>query len=489
MKISDDIKKQLYHFENIELNGTLHISNADQLMSSITLGERVMAVCDSLELDFSIAKDMLLKYGVHQIKKKSITLTANEKTLLENFADDTLGERTLGDILNETHFTDPEAYFKMYDSSIMRLFPVKKELERSSLSKQMFKDIPISYDHLEYGKESGLGFNARWHPYSHKLGSFFQLYMECGVLRAKMAINTAPHNMNITSNKLLFEKLLYHYGKYQELLTALPSEYDISEDLLLFERKTDLFFLLKAYSMLINDEWFNSIEFHKQEEYLKVLSAFTLVDDLKLKIYLVERFIAEGSIFMYADFALGYIPLLRLLFIQIPLMREIMNDALVYTSSNVIKEREKAKKVKIRLNNYRIVENFHCYNITELQSEPLFKIDVKELGHSELFFRLYKKVYKIREVKKEFIEQTTNKISKIIHENSDVLFGEWDSHIEAILYSIADQFKTEGEYLSLIKPEEENNIIDADAINFHFDRKAMVRKLEESGINFENLGW
>lgn len=483
MKIDSSLKREIFKAEGIGSRESRFL-NFNDLSKNVLLGATVEATFKELDLDPQMAREFVIRYALHQIKRESVTLSEHEKAQVETYAEDSIGNLTLGKLLENTHFSDPEDYFLMHGQYISS-FPINKVPDFMELAKKIFSGIPYSYDHLEETKDAGLSYIKSWNEYSNKLGSFFRLYNECGVIRAKKAISTAPNNLDGNEKcEKLFGSLIYHYKNYLDMLKCLPSNYDISEDLLLFERNTDLFFLLKVYTLLKKDNWFESISKHRQDEYLKVISSFSIIDDLNLKLYLVERFIEEGSSLSFVETALGFVPFFRLNFLQIPLLKESIKEAILEFSENALKQNEKGRKIKAKMACYLFLEEFHSYKIKDFDSNPVLSIDLSTIAYSDLFLMLYKKVYNIRNSREEIVSQSKKKIFNFIEHSGENVLNDWDENIQALMHLEAKTLKSklvlnnmEPEFIDIYEQCESSGFFE------RLDHEGIKRKLLDANIN------
>lgn len=405
-----DILDMLCANEGISITNK-EIANFNQLIQGVHLGPIFEELCIDEEWDKLFVKESLIKYALHQIKQESMKLNYEEKIRVEDYSADEIDGIKLSSILEETHFSDPSDYYKTFGDKILSSFSLKKRLDVKELTTSMFgENMPYKYDDDDYTGKSGIEFNEAWHSHSLKSGSFFPLYKTCEVLKAKKALAKAHNNLSPKKMKRFIAGLLEHYNKYLRMLQMFPDDYDATEDLLRLEEFSDLFFLLKAIVLLKKDDWFLNKNKNRRTEILKVISSFVIIEDIRIKLHILENFIEEGAAANYTSTeALGYLPLFRLLFVQLPLLKQklvqIIDNKEVPLANSL-----RGRQIKIKLKRYAFLKQAHCYRMDYsnyfLSEEDISIVqsyiqDTENNDYDQIFYDLYKEAKEIRNVADE----------------------------------------------------------------------------------------
>lgn len=441
MREEIDILDMLCASEGISITNK-EIANFNQLIQGVHLGAIFEELCIDEEWDKLFVKESLIKYALHQIKQDSMKLNYEEKIRVEDYGADEIDGMELGSILEETHFTDPKSYFDFFGDVVLNSFSLKKIPDVQSLSKKIF-DMDVPY---EYSEKPGNEFNEVWYSHSLKSGSFFRLYEECEVRRAKKAFKTPKNKLSSREMKSFISELVEHYQKYNLILHKLPSKYDVSEDIFNFEKESDLFFLLKAFALLKKDDWLLKKSPNRRTNILKVISSFVLVDDINLKLHILERFINQGSVLNYTSTkTLGYLPLFRLMFVQLPMLQQKL-EQIIDDKDEPLANSQRARQIKIKFKRYIFLRETICYSADHLNlllSEEDISLlqnyinDNAENEYDDIFMELYKNVKKIRGIAKVHMSEIKTEVDdgmkslstlKVIEQDID-----WRGYVELIL--------------------------------------------------------
>ncbi|RUT39405.1 hypothetical protein EJP82_26260 [Paenibacillus anaericanus] len=458
--------------------------------------------CGQFNLEPDAIGDFIIKYVIHQLKMEFTTFSIGEKRTIGNFAETKAGD-FMFDILEKTHFADPERFFGMYNNSIRGHFSLKEIIEGAKLIPKLFKNYePSANDpHIR----------DTWLEYSNKLGSFYRLYNECEVIRAKKPISTAPNNLDEKKGKDLIQSQIHHITKYFQMLKEFKG-HDITEDLLELERNTDLFFLHRVYQILKGSEWFNKLSKDRQKDYLKVISLFSVIDDLNIKLYMVERFVEDRPPLNLLKGTQGYVNLFRFIYFQIPTLKELLKRIILNVSEEKVGPHKRGRDVILKMHSYLFLEGFQYYQVPESDKELLFGLNIHEISsaeYSELYFDLYKCVYKLRKIRGYnldesifgFINKVINKVILQEGEAKETLLNDWEYSIDSLIYQVIGELDKVGGFFWIDKDIKEyveiNELLEVTGFFGRINRESIEKKLTDSNIElggggelgkFRNLG-
>lgn len=432
-RLTNKLKAELYKELGFQFKSNER--SYSDILEAVNLGEKFKDVCDGLDLEPAVVEEYIKKYVLHLILEEAATLSQQEVDLTRSFSDEPLFDKSMGELLedmqNEMQYVLSES-FKSYFYETLKMED----------NDDVDEENPLEEGKLDKGNES---LKNLTYPFTERDNTFYQIYYRRFVDKQRPI---KPRLDKDFDKENLPSHLLTHYYQFLELLNV-GKDYNPTRDMLELERETDIFFLLKVWSLLPNG-YLNKFKLKKDKSnYLKVLASFSLIEDLRLKLYFTEQFIKEGNSFPFIK-GKGYIELFILIFLFVPLLKEYLFDNMkapkgeLSIKNNEISDKEeisKLKGIKKKLFLYHSLKGAAGYKLTDLRNESIFKIDESEISYSENFIEFYKKVKKVNGFRTEFSKDTIDGLLKIINEKPELT--------EIYLDYIVREFVTRGEYLAL----------------------------------------
>lgn len=490
-KLDKTVREKVYETLGFNFVGDKDSLNSNNLFEAIILGETFESFCEWFELDFSTVEFCIKRYVIHQIYQETSTFTIEEKQMMEVFSEEELLNTTFGDILEEAHFTTPKENLDYFSQEIRFLYSPKIQ-SHEKISKRIYKS-------LDYCGSNENEFYETWGKFSKRSGSFFRLYLDsvkCRPNNNPAPINTQPSK--IVKIDYFLKSIVEHSHQFIKILSEFDDDYNLSEDILEFERNTNILFLLKVSSLLKQSEYYQSIDENAKDHFFKILSSFIFIDDIQLKLYFTKQFIKIGDFFPFTEGIIGFNKLFWLLFIYLPFLKDFISDKLLENIPNKVLKltSEEAgqinlkrtvsdiKRLKKKLFLYQLTKDTACYDIEEL-SKQINDINDVQLDNTD-FFNLYSKVFKMKEIRLELQESIESFILKDMNRHKEeYLKSPYDS-IEEILFRISKFFKTEGKLLAfrleseheitLIKDEFEKVFKRLDHLDFDIGLEEILNK-------------
>lgn len=274
--ISIELKKALYGELGFQFNISNDELSYEKILKKVKLGSKFNEVCESLDLEPLLVEEYIKKYVLHLILEEAINLSGLEIESISNFSDEPLLDTTIGEILENLAtkmFFIESDHFCQYLSEATKKYNFQRSNEKIVWNKESYLVDGISY----------------CLPFTERSYSLFPIYYNNFVNKIR-PIKPRSWDKNIDPENF-FSDLKIHYNQFTCLLTGYDSEINPTRDILEFERETDLFFLLKIYSMLPTEKIDKFPTDKEKRNYLKALTTVSLVEDIRLKLYLAEQMI------------------------------------------------------------------------------------------------------------------------------------------------------------------------------------------------------
>lgn len=444
------------------------------ILEAVNLGEKFKDVCDGLDLDATVVEEYIKKYILHLILEEAATLSQQELEFAISFPDEPLLDTTIGKLLedmqNEMQYVLSEK-FQSYLKENLKVENVH-DVDVESLKGHKIDEETQSFKNYTY-------------PFTERDNTLFPFYFKRFVNKQRPV---KPRIDKDYDKESLPNDLLTHYHQFIELLNDQGNGIDLTRDILEMERETDIFLLLKVWSLLPSDN-FDKFKFKKDKNnYLKVLASFSLIEDIRLKLYFIEQFIKEDNRFPFIK-GQGYIELFILIFLYVPLLKEYLIEnikapkgELSIKSDEVFEKEEvsRLRKIKKKLFQYHTLKGAAGYKLTNLRDESIFHIDGSRINNSEDFIEFYKKVKKVNGIRRQFSKEAIDDLFETIRVKPD--------GVEAYFYYISREFATNGENLALrldinLGLEENLQVFR----NFEVDPGLMKDKLHSVNIDLDKL--
>lgn len=382
--LSKKLKEELYKELGFRFigNGT----NFEDILEIVELGEKFNQVCVGLDLEAAVVEDYVKRYVLQRIIEEATNFSQEEERIAGSYFDEPLVETTIGKLFEqmqtEIHIVHSER-FQSYITETFKLNINNKEDSLESGYKLDGADGPINFTY----------------PFKEMENTLFPLYHKIYVDKQR---TIKPRPDKILDIESFHNDLVTHYYQYIRLLNLNGNRTNPTKDILELERETDILFLLKAWS-LISQEEINRLPKKDKRNYLKVLASFSLIEDIRLKLYLAERIVKENNSFPFIK-GKGYIELFILVFLYVPLLKEYLVDKIIAPKgtlsikSEEVFEKEEArilKGIKNKLFLYLALKDVAGYKLMDLKDELSLHIEDAKINYSEDLIEFYKKVKKV----------------------------------------------------------------------------------------------
>ncbi|XXM72647.1 hypothetical protein ACQ0QQ_01750 [Lysinibacillus sphaericus] len=283
-RLTNKLKAELYKELGFQFRSNER-SYAD-ILEAVNLGEKFKDVCDGLDLEAAVVEEYIKKYVLHLILEEATTLSQQELNLAISFPDEPLLDTTIGesleDMQNAMQYVLSER-FQSYLHENLKVENVHDVDEESCLKGQKIDEGAELFKNFTY-------------PFTERNHTLFPFYFKRFVNKQRSVKPRIDKDFDKESFPV---DLLTHYYQFIELLNDNGIGINPTRDILEMERETDIFFILKAWSLLPSD-YLNKFKFKKDKyNYLKVFASFTLIEDIRLKLYFIEQFIKEDNSFPF----------------------------------------------------------------------------------------------------------------------------------------------------------------------------------------------
>ncbi|MDR4934899.1 hypothetical protein RGU11_00740 [Rossellomorea marisflavi] len=217
-----------------------------------------------------------------------------------------------------------------------------------------------------------------------------------------------------------------------------------------------------------------------------MLASFSLIEDIRLKLYLTERFVKENNSFPFIK-GKGYIELFILIFLYVPLLKEYLVDKIIAPKgilsikSDDVSEKKEArilKGIKKKLFLYLALKDVAGYKLMDLKDELSLHIEDAKINYSEDLIEFYKKVKKVNGFRRKFCEESIDDMFEIIRLKPESL--------EEYLSYIVREFVTKGLALELDKDRGLEKDLEVFR-KFEVNSRLIIEKFNNVNIDIEKF--
>lgn len=466
--LTNALKRSMYEELNLEFNMNEDKVNYESIYNAIELGDLFKEFCEFFELDSSIVERYTKKYVLHLIFEESAAYIRQEADMIRSFSDEPLFSTTIGEILenlvNEEGFINTN-HFNEY---------LGKTLDHKIDNKESKFQDPI--DNLS--KEVSNNF----YPFTEKVNTFYPLYFKFFVNK-KRPIKPRHWNKEVIPDDV-FNNIIIHHKQYNDLLGGYSKDINPTKHIFEFEQDTNILFFLKLTTILPIDK-INKLPKSERENYLKIISSFTLIEDLQFKLYFIDQLISENNEVLFLKGIQGYNRLFAFLFLYIPFLTGFIKEQIkiphgtLTVKSDYIEKEEASnlKAIKKNMYFYHILKTVPCYSVSELTNELTIDVKLEQLldtEYKDVYFSLYKKIAKIKKIRKDLSEEIIDNCLWLIKRDKQSL--------NKLFEYEAYDFMKSGKKLALVK---KNDILFGEFF-FYKDHQQLKEKLKRSNINLFN---
>lgn len=361
--------------------------NVQNIQEAISLGPRFNAFCRHFNLDCYRATQYVKNYIIHRLCDRIImSLTEDEISLIELSFEESVGKHELGDVLNDAFYSGVESYLEVLEPIIADNFSNRKgdKFGRNnnkilSAMLKTYEDDKIKNNYVDIVKTSG------------KLAS---IYFTLARQFRKPLVTRAD---KIRSNTEITKSYFENSKEFLNILIAGSKDFDVSEDLLQFERHTKLLFLMKVFS---NIKYLEATD----SQQLKLISTVSLIDDISLKLYIVDQLFKDSCILLSPK-SVEWI--INLCYLYIPFLSEYIFDQVIasvpsdtFQCQQESNDNKKMIHLKKKLFVYYNLTQIRCYDPEYISKE----VGVTEMnnvlingGYSKEDFDFFYRLYTISE--------------------------------------------------------------------------------------------
>ncbi|MFU1795400.1 hypothetical protein ACM1RC_16150 [Paenibacillus azoreducens] len=304
MKRSKSIKRFLYKECDFEFEFS-HIHNhwsLDNIYEAIYTGRPLHDACLHLGLDYELMDQSVKHYVLQSIHEEQRRLTSRQIELMNQYNDHTLFGCSLGELLEEIMFLDPQAWLQTFENSVLYVnneFLAEGQSSKSSLSStekeqtvaSIFGDIPFSFDDLEHfdSLEMMMSVKEKWSRLGSKSGSAYRFFKK--YLKHNQFLHPHPNDLSANDRR---ERMLHQYDLFLTILKDISSSQDITEDLRQYEGEMHVAYThytsakIDAAKLLDKDK-------RKGEAIVKLAALFSLIKSPEIRNLLFDHLVKSAD--------------------------------------------------------------------------------------------------------------------------------------------------------------------------------------------------
>lgn len=238
-KLTKKLKEELYKELGFQFKS--NESSYTDILVAIELGEKFKQVCEGLDLEADVVEGYIKKYVLQLILEEATTLSLQELDVARSFSDEPLFDTTIGQLLedmqNEMQYVHSER-FQSYLNDTLKRENIQDIDEESYL---------LSHN-LDEGNES---LKNLTYPFTERDHTLFPLYFRRFVNKQRPI---KPRLDKDFDKESFPSDLLTHYYQFLNLFNVHGNGINPTRDILEMERETDIYFLLKVWSLLPKDK-------------------------------------------------------------------------------------------------------------------------------------------------------------------------------------------------------------------------------------------
>ncbi|MGD6834279.1 hypothetical protein ACQCT5_19045 [Sutcliffiella halmapala] len=466
-KLTKKLKEELY--EELGFRFNVNNTNYEDILETVELGEKFNQVCVGLDLVAAVVEDYVKKYVLQLIIEEATNFSQQEERILGSYFDEPLVDTTIGKLFEQMQTEIHIVHSESFQSYITETFKFNTNNKEDSLESGYKLD----------GEDGLINFT---YPFKERENTLFPIYYKLYVDKQRII---KPRPDKILDIESFHNDLVTHYYQYIRLLNLNGSRTNPTKDILELERETDILFLLKVWSFIPQEE-INRLSKKDKRNYLKVIASFSLIEDIRLKLYLAERIVKENNSFPFIK-GKGYIELFIMIFLYVPLLKEYLVDKIVAPKgilsikSEEVFEKEEArilKGIKNKLFLYQALKDVAGYKLTDLEDELGLRIEEAEINYSEDLIDFYKKVKKVNGFRRGFSEESIDHLFEIIRLKPESL--------EEYLSYVAREFVTKGLALEFDKDSGLEKALEIFR-DFEVNSRLVMEKFNNANIDIEKL--
>ena len=417
---SKSIKEQIYNYFGFEMGN--NISCYDDLFNSIKLGAKFSEICKYLELDADKLSKYVKKYALHMIYEEVIDISLEKKILLENysylwFSEDNNDDSDIVEDMSTEYFPDIDYFFEYYsfeylsdllnvqfDESDDNKLRLMEELRvREELRKEIFPQISLDGNNKRNDNKSiSTDIDQLWHSSSKISGSLYRNIFSWKLKDDDMTLTRQPsfiinENQDKDDSKKFVQNAIEKTDLFLKSLKKQAKNHSITQELLMFERHTNMLFLLDSATVM-------AVKQYNRNE-MKVLSSFILIDDIDIRKCFSSVFFSGNGLSVKFIYGKGYYHFFLLNFMLIPFLIKFIKKKIILfipplrTTDINPDIRGKVIELYKREYVYRLVRNpMHKGPIQELKKIDIITNRVNFEDYVGEFFELYSIVRGLKSV-------------------------------------------------------------------------------------------
>ncbi|WP_259424802.1 hypothetical protein [Bacillus velezensis] len=380
-------------FDQLGFKGDINLVVKENKYEEIQFGENFSSFCEELGLEEKTVRDYLLKYALYEVYRESGNFTSEDLNILEDLGEEVVCGVTLGDILDEKYCISPESFYESFG------FLLNYESNEIAESKEKERIIQCIQ------KTSRI--RSKYFEYTPKEGTLFLVYKD-KLKRHKQPFNKSADKLSLMKDiDKLKENSLFFLNQLGKV-NNIKNNQDLDE----FERTSNLLYIFNLYKYIdMNQAAFKNE--NKHDYYFNTLSSLIVIENIELKLYILQNLIEKEVLFTYKKFNFNLLlHRVNILSVLYPiLIKEFVRQNLIINENNKNKSNintdiiniADSEMEKIKWNAFVVdfLRNHKSYNLSNLV-EAFEPIQVK---NTKLFGNLYTRVASIQKMKREAIEQ------------------------------------------------------------------------------------
>ncbi|CAH1221733.1 hypothetical protein [Paenibacillus sp. JJ-223] len=283
----------------------------ESLINAVDTGRPLHDTCMHLGLDIDQTERLVKEYVFRSIYEEQCTLSPRQVELMNQYHDHTVFKSSLGDILEQLVYLDPQAWLKHFENSILylndELDKSKRSVSASYLSEEeqakvlgrLFGHHCLTFDNVEDHSSLDLHqIRQEWIKYAKKSGAAFHFFKK--YLKQDQFLHPHPNDVLKNGKRT---RILSQFTMFQQVLKDIAVQQDPLEDMRLYESELNVAYVNYTSAKIESTGLADSPhEKHKLEAIVKLTALFTLVKSPELRIHLFDHLV-KGSGNMPFNFA------------------------------------------------------------------------------------------------------------------------------------------------------------------------------------------
>ncbi|WP_391575019.1 hypothetical protein [Cohnella sp.] len=264
----------------------------NRVVEAIDLGRPFDEICRYLLLDSKELARLAKHYALQALGEQLRQLTVKQVELMNQYYDHTVCGYTLGELLEQTMYLDPQAWVQAFENSILYLqdrgLGNKTDGSSSSLSQdqqeqvveRLFGQIPLSFDQDERADQE-------WCAQGSKSAAVFRFFSR--FLKHDQFLRPHPNDV-LSGNRRA--RMLEQYDDFRTIAKDSAARQSITEDLRRYESELHIAYVHYTSAKIDACGLLNAPETkRKGEAIVKLTALMTLVKSPQIRLILFDNLV------------------------------------------------------------------------------------------------------------------------------------------------------------------------------------------------------